>query len=376
MNTLSMLSFAAVAMIVLGPGLCFAQADLAAPAAPPIAASPDVKVSGPFTHEKLSIYLIHGPSADGPVPLTLNEALAKKLFLVYETGNVNELAFENIGDEAVFLQSGDIVKGGKQDRVLTVSVLVPPKSGRMPIAAYCVEQSRWAARGAESVATFSSSERSMPSKRAKLAMMARPVAPAPTTAAQAGSRGRAMNDEGSNRGANSGVNRQGEVWASVAETQANLSSKLGGPVAAAASASSLQLSLENEKLTATKAAYLKAAAAANKDDADVVGFTFAVGDRINSADVYPSHALFAKMWDKLIDAAATEAISEGNDAKTHTAPTVDAVKAFLSGTAQARREDSPIDRNTTRVTRQNAASVESESQTKDGRLLHRSHVAF
>jgi hypothetical protein len=372
MNTLSMLSFAAAAMILFAPTLCFAQADLASPAGPPLAATPDVKVSGPFTHEKLSIYLIHGPSADGPVPLTLNEALAKKLFKVYETGNVNELAFENTGDEAVFLQSGDIVKGGKQDRVLTVSVLVPPKSGRMPIAAYCVEQSRWAARGAESVATFSSSERTMPSKRAKIAMMAQREARAPTAPAQAGSRGRAMNDDDGNRGAN----RQGEVWASVAETQANLSSKLGGPVAAAASASSLQLSLENEKLTATKAAYLKAMAAANKDDADVVGFAFAVGDRINSADVYPSHALFAKMWDKLIDAAATEAISEGNAAKAHVAPTADAVKVFLSATADARREDSPIDRDTTRVTRQNAASVESESRTKDGRLLHRSHVAF
>ncbi|MFX6907524.1 DUF6569 family protein, partial [Acinetobacter baumannii] len=91
--------------------------------------------------------LIHGASADGPVPLTLSEALARKVFKVFETGSVNELAFENLGDEPVFLQAGDIVKGGRQDRVLTTSVLVPPNSGRLPIAAYCVEQHRWSARG-------------------------------------------------------------------------------------------------------------------------------------------------------------------------------------------------------------------------------------
>ena len=175
-----------------------------------------------------------------------------------------------------------------------------------------------------------------------------------------------------------GVNRQGEVWASVAETQANLSSKLGAPVAAAASASSLQLSLENEKLTATKAAYLKAMAAANKDDGDVVGIAFAVGDRINSADVYPSHALFAKMWGKLIDAAATEAISGKTkvaaDAKP--VPTPDQITAFLTKAANAKPEEQKLDANTTRVTRQNETAVSAETKARDGRTLHRSYVAF
>src|SRR5882724_6494278 len=111
----------------------------------------DYRVSGPVTHENLAIYLIRGPSAAGKVPLTLDEALGKRAVRVHETGNVNELTVENLGNEDVFIQSGDIVKGGQQDRALTVSLILPPKSGRVPLSAFCVEQGRWAARGKEDV---------------------------------------------------------------------------------------------------------------------------------------------------------------------------------------------------------------------------------
>lgn len=355
--SLTMLPLGLAAALIFGAAHGFAQG-----ATPQAAAglAPEPRISGPFTHDHLSIYLIHGPSADGPVPLTLNEALAAKLFKVYETGNVNELAFENLGDQAVFLQSGDIVKGGQQDRVLTVSVVVPAKSGRMPIAAYCVEAHRWAARGAESVKSFDSSERSMPSRKGKLAMMASP-APMPNDA----TRHRA--DTGS---------RQHEVWASVAETQDKLSANLGAPVAAAASQSSLQLSMENEKLNAAKAAFIAALTLPEKDAGDVVGFAFAINGRLNSAEVYPSHALFAKMWGKLIDAAAIEAIGEtrGPDAKP--APGPDAVAAFLARAEKAAAEETKLDANTTRVTRQDASAVMNETRAKDGKLVHKSMVAF
>ena len=64
----------------------------------------------------------------------------------------------------MFIQAGDIVKGGKQDRVLTVSLLLPAKSGRVPIASFCVEQGRWSARGKEDHAKFSSAKEAMPSR--------------------------------------------------------------------------------------------------------------------------------------------------------------------------------------------------------------------
>src|SRR5438045_4131461 len=92
------------------------------------AAAEETRTTGPVTHENLSVYFIHGPSAPGKAPLTLEEALAKRIVEVRETGNVNELEIENLGDEEVFIQSGDIVKGGQQDRSLMVSLLLAPKS--------------------------------------------------------------------------------------------------------------------------------------------------------------------------------------------------------------------------------------------------------
>ena len=69
----------------------------------------EYRVSGPLVSENLAVYFIHGKSSPGPVPLTLQEALAKDAVRVYETGNVNELAVENRGEEPVFIQASDIV---------------------------------------------------------------------------------------------------------------------------------------------------------------------------------------------------------------------------------------------------------------------------
>src|SRR5437868_11568866 len=92
------------------------------------------RVSGPIVHENLAVYFIHGKSAAGKVPLTLEEAMAKGVVKVRETSNVNQLEIENLGNDEVFVQSGDIVKGGKQDRTLMVSLVLPPKSGAISIA--------------------------------------------------------------------------------------------------------------------------------------------------------------------------------------------------------------------------------------------------
>ena len=59
---------------------------------PRLASADDAyRISGPFQHANLAIYLVHGKSVDGPVPLTLQEALAKGVVQVEETGDVNDL---------------------------------------------------------------------------------------------------------------------------------------------------------------------------------------------------------------------------------------------------------------------------------------------
>ena len=60
-------------------------------------------MSGPVVHENLAVYFIHGPSAPGKVPLTLEEAMAKGVVKVRETSSVNQLEIENLGEEEVFV---------------------------------------------------------------------------------------------------------------------------------------------------------------------------------------------------------------------------------------------------------------------------------
>ena len=81
-------------------------------------------------------------------------------------------------------------------------------------------------------------------------------------------------------------------------------------VNSAVSDTSLQLSLENEKLQASRGDYIKALESQGMGGDDIVGYVFAVNGRINSADLYPSNALFRKMWSKLLAASVTEAIGE------------------------------------------------------------------
>ena len=76
---------------------------------------------------------------EGKTFLTLQEAMVQKKVVVYETKSVNELSIQNISDEDIYVQSGDIVKGGQQDRMIGVDLIVPRRSGKMPIAAFCVE---------------------------------------------------------------------------------------------------------------------------------------------------------------------------------------------------------------------------------------------
>ena len=275
------------------------------------------RLSGPVVHGNLAIYFVHGESRSGPVPLTLAEALDKKTVDVREIGRVNELTIENKGDEKIFIQAGDIVKGGQQDRVLAVSLLLKPHSGALSITSFCVEQGRWSARGSEAVDKFSSANAALPSRSAKLDLAG---APASTAAAP----------EGASVG-----KRQQEIWKSVSEIQGKLTSSLGAPVAAPRSRTSLQLALENGGLERAQADYVQALQPLGEKDDDIVGYVFAINGKINSADIYPSNGLFRKMWPKLLRASVTEALGE-RDLPTAPPPPVATATSFLSTPVDAK----------------------------------------
>ncbi|MFA7233743.1 MAG: DUF6569 family protein [Terrimicrobiaceae bacterium] len=84
----------------------------------------------------------------------VEEAMENQTGFLHETGDVNELLIENPGDHDLFIQAGDIVKGGRQDRTRGVDLIVPAKSGKGPIPVFCVESARWHKRRSESDACF------------------------------------------------------------------------------------------------------------------------------------------------------------------------------------------------------------------------------
>lgn len=253
----------------------------------------DFEALGPYAHENLTVFLLRGKAtkAANKKYLSLAQALKEKKVKVHETGDVNTLAIENLSSEEVYVQAGDIVKGGRQDRTLGTDLILPRKSGKVPIAAFCVESGRWSQRKGESAQHFESSGAALASKSLKVAA-------------------RKAKD-------------QGEVWKEVATTQDKLAKNVAAPVKSEVSGSSLELTLENEKVKRTTEDYKKALADLPSKVPDAIGFAFAINGVVNSAEVYGSPELFRAMWPKLLEASAVEALSERDVKAAAAASTTD-----------------------------------------------------
>src|SRR5262249_48655791 len=76
---------------------------------------------------------------------TLDQGFKEKLVSVTEKEQeqVRELQIENSSAYPLFLQEGDRLQGGKQDRIITSSLVVAAHSGKLTVPAFCIEQSRW-----------------------------------------------------------------------------------------------------------------------------------------------------------------------------------------------------------------------------------------
>jgi hypothetical protein len=310
-------------------------------------------ISQPFAHENLTVYFVHAKAPGGPVPLTLQEALENQKVRVIETGTVNELAVENLSDEKVFIQSGDIVTGGRQDRALTVSLVLPPHSGRIPIAAFCVESGRWSPRGAEDGKTFSVASATIPSREAKIVMSA-PAVPPPGPA-------------------KAYVSPQQEMWAEARRIQQKLSNNLKSEVAEPQSPTSLGLTLANENLRRATTAYVAALQPSGERDDDVVGYVFAINGHVNSAAVYASNGLFRKMWPKLLRASAVEAIGAGT--QNAQSPTSDDVRTFLKSAESGPASDRELTASVMQQTRDSEHALFVETRQSDGPWVARNYLA-
>lgn len=378
--------------------LLLASAAAVGFAPPRQAQAAEQRISGPYTYDNLTIFLVHGASSQGPVPLTLEEALERGNVKVHETGSVGELEIENSGDEEVFVHAGDIVKGGQQDRVVTASLIMKAKSGRLPLSVFCVESGRWSARGDEDKATFSSAKEMLPTREAKLAMRspyttaaAPPAAPSVSdeeaqATSQAIERESARTEayarqqaEETARQANiqerSPPSPQSEVWRSVSNIQAALTGNLGAKVAADESETSLQLALESKKLAEAQQAYIDALKGNAESEPDVIGYVFSVNGRISSGDIYASNALFRKLWPKLLKTAVTEAIGAEKALPKALDPTAAAVNEFLATPASAKATERPSIDGQKLETREADAVLDFATKSASGDIIHRNVLA-
>lgn len=286
------------------------------------------QLSGPYQSKNLSVFLVHGKAGiKGKRFISLAEALEKGVVTIDETGDVNRLSATNHSDtDFVFIQSGDIVKGGRQDRTLSQDAILPPKSKKNILDSFCVEQGRWRKRGTESVTKFSSSKKGLTSKQLKLAAKK--------------------------------AKSQQAVWKAVAQEQEQLGHKMGKSVRKAASATSLQLSLEDKDVEKKSREYQQALLPIGKKEKDAIGFAFAINGKFNTADIYGDPALFQKLWPKLIETAAYEAISSYDGKMTHTQAKTNDVQTHLLDALSSSKKMEKSNTSTQRTageTRQNYA---------------------
>lgn len=326
-------------LFLVGAGCSGAPADTAG-----------LSVSGPHGHGNLQVWLVHGPDRATTGELVpLHDALARGLVKVHETGTVEELAIENVDPAVrVFVQAGDIVRGGDQDRTIGADLVFEPASGRQPLPSFCVEQGRWSRRSGEgsggacgtaAMAMFADASNHVPTLELKRALL---------------------------------CCDQDKVWSEVENVQCMLAANVG-QVVDASSPTSLELTLDMPAVRAATEAFERALRGIIEGRDDVVGCVIAIDGRLQSADLYGSQSLLKSLWPKLLRAAATAAVAGQTEVSNCAAPpTAREVLAFLA--APDSTEVREVHGSVTQTVGETAAAQVIESRS-DQALLHRACLA-
>jgi hypothetical protein len=300
-------------LAVLFTGFAVISAANAGDAGSLPATSNDYKILAPITHGDLTIFpVVSSKSHDTSDFITLDEGIRSGEVVVTEVGNlhstmrrhppyqtrpyqgaeVNRLVLVNNSKHPLILLAGEVVTGGKQDRVVGKDRIVPAESDPVDLAVFCVEHGRWI----ESSTKFDTHASVMlqPSVRMK-----------------------AMADQD-----------QQKVWDEVANSKKNMSGvMLHTPNANLStvevtsaevqidSTSSYAKARENKavqkQVESITEPIQKAYESVIKQlrNQNAVGVVVAVKGHIVWADMFASSALLAKYWPKLLESYATEALT-------------------------------------------------------------------
>jgi hypothetical protein len=231
-----------------------------------------VRVGERRAHGGLTVFWLHGPGGAAPFVIrTLDEARAHGELQVTERdqATVSSLVIENRGSVHVLLLAGEILQGGKQNRIVLEDVLLPPRSGPLTLPVYCVEQGRWVGDGK--------------------AFAPREILAAPQLRAKMLERC-----------------EQREVWAEVDRYAKR---------AAAPSATGSYLAIHDKAEVQAHQKDVEAAIGA-KIVPGAQGAAVFVADRFVGIDLFQDGSLFAREWPKLLRASTIETYGHRVDAKT------------------------------------------------------------
>lgn len=223
---------------------------------------------------------------------------------------VNTLVLVNHSDKPLLLLAGEIVTGGKQDRVIAKDRIVPAGAEPIDLGVFCIEPGRWT----ETSAVFGSS-----AKGTTHSFMVQPRVREKAMAAR----------------------DQEQVWDSVRGTIAQLDAAAvpavtgGGAYRYDASrgttsyARTMESSAVSEKVDEAAAPVMQARAKvlAQLRAEDAVGVVVAVRGEIVWADLFANTDLLARYWTKLVRSYAAESLTARSSDET---PTVADAQRFLN----------------------------------------------
>lgn len=233
----------------------------------------------------------------------------------YASDEVNTLVLVNHSKRPLLLLAGEVVTGGKQDRIVAKDRIVPADADPIDLSVFCIEPGRWT----ESSPVFGTSDKS-----AAHSFMVQPKV-----------RERAMVDRD-----------QQQVWDSVhgaisqmeaAAPPASASSGgVGGPMVEAEPPMALGTTsyakvMESPAISqkvdeAAPVIKAREEVLAKLRDEHAVGVVVAVRGEIVWADLFASTDLLARYWTKLVRSYAAESLTEDEN---HAAPSVADAQHFL-----------------------------------------------
>jgi ARG/rhodanese/phosphatase superfamily protein len=310
----------------------------------------DYKLLDPITHHDLTIFpVVAARSHDTSVFITLDEGIRSGDVVITETGNlhggmvrrrpthnysgaqVNRLVLVNNSKRPLLLLAGEVVTGGKQDRVVAKDRIVPPESDPVDLGVFCVEPGRWI----ENSTKFDTHASVMvqPSVRKQAMAEANQQKVWDSVNAARGQMAAKLAAEPSVSGHGSGGDIGGVIAGNPAQPPPAPIRELHSTTSYAKVIENSAVKQQMDQITEPMQKQYESVIKRLKDQ-NAVGVVVAVKGRIVWADLFASSSLLGKYWPKLLQSYAAESLtSPGTSAE----PSKSDAEKFLANW-QARHE--------------------------------------